>query len=318
MSQNVNIKNNRIVSDSLPMISVNNKTLSIPIKNQHNTYSETYSKSWNGYSKKSCLNKKFSTSPSDSIWQNLSNYSKSPSGQKTKYNNSASPKNKSFFQNNNYEQDNHGYDFKLYDAINNCKSAGVIPYTIHNGTLYFLFQRANHPIRKKDHGWNDFGGKKHDPSETTMETAAREFSEETSCLFYLKEQNDEKSDILYDQLKDNNKLYYDENTINFLKKSILLSQKFYANKITEFVSPICISSKEIYISYFVRVIYIPEYDLPRAEDIHIPYEHRYIRTCKWFSIDELILLYEKDFHKRLQITKIQQRIYNYYEKGLFT
>nr|QZX42978.1 hydrolase [Mimivirus sp.] len=99
---------------------------------------------------------------------------------------------------------------------------------------------------------------------------------------------------------------------------ILVSQKFYTDKITEYVLPIYVSSKETYISYFVKVKYIIENDLPKAEDIHINYEDRYLRDCQWFTLDEILNLCEKDFHKRLQITRIQQRITKYYEKGLFS
>ena len=78
-------------------------------------------------------------------------------------------------------------NFKKFDPIEKCKSAGIIPYAIHNNQVYFLFQKSDNPLRKKDDGWNDYGGKQGDPSETTAMTAAREFSEETSCLFYLVE-----------------------------------------------------------------------------------------------------------------------------------
>jgi hypothetical protein len=207
--------------------------------------------------------------------------------------------------------------YKLYDAINNCRSAGVIPYTIHHGTLYFLFQHIRMPIKKKDTGWNDFGGKRISTNESTAETAAREFSEETSCLFYLKEMNNDTSKNQYELLKDREDLFYDNNVVETLKMLIPLSQKFFFDRITEFALPLYISSKETYISYFVRVEYIPEKDIPRAEDIHISYDVRYIRDCKWFSIYELMDMDEKSFHKRLQITRIKQRIYNYYSKDLF-
>ncbi|AGC02099.1 NUDIX hydrolase [Acanthamoeba polyphaga moumouvirus] len=210
------------------------------------------------------------------------------------------------------------YANKPYDAINNCKSAGIIPYTFHNGQLYFLFQKAKNPPRKKDSGWNDFGGKQINPNETTAQIASREFSEETSCLFYLADKKDLKSKEMYDLFKDNQKLNYDMDTIQLLKDIILLSQKYYCDKITEYVFPIYVSSKETYISYFVKVKYIPEQDIPKAEDIHINYEDRYLRDCKWFSLNDIMNLNEKDFHKRLQITRIQQRIMKYYEKGLFT
>lgn len=208
-------------------------------------------------------------------------------------------------------------NFIPYDAINKCKSAGVIPYCIENDKVYFLFQRIISPLRKKDSGWNDFGGKKISLEETTAETAAREFSEETSCLFYLKE-NPSKPAEYYEILKDNKDLEYNDDAVNLLKELIKESKEFYKEKITEYVLPIYISSKETYISYFIKVPYIPVSDLPHAEDIHIYYDERYVRECKWFTIEELMELNEKDFHKRLQITRIQQRINSYYAKGLFT
>ncbi len=300
---------NYFISSPIMFVNDNNnkqKTLSIPIRNPDNYHdSSTHvSKSWGscGFLDKSKREiKKFSISPSDDI-SSINKYRK-------KYNG---------YQPINASQPNLSIDFKPYDAISNCKSAGVIPYTIHNDTVYFLLQQSINPQRKKDYGWNDFGGKKLSPGETTAETASREFSEETSCLFFLKENKSEENDKFYDMLKNNIELSYDNDTIEILKKLILLSQNFYADKITEFVLPIYISSKETYISYFIRVPYIPQEDLPRAEDIHIPYESRYLRNCQWFSFDELMELNEKDFHKRLQITRIQQRINNYYEKGLFS
>ncbi|AYV85445.1 MAG: hydrolase [Satyrvirus sp.] len=155
------------------------------------------------------------------------------------------------------------------------------------------------------------------PSETTAEIAAREFSEETSCLFYLKEQINDENKTFYELLKDNKNLFYEDTTIDILKTLIPLSQKYYTNKITEFVLPLYVSSKETYISYLLKVNYLNENDLPHAEDIHINYEERYLRECRWFSYDELMELDDKDFHKRLQITRIKQRIKNYYEKNLF-
>lgn len=292
---------------SSPIIFVENdkqKTLSISIKiqNNHNEYSNHISKSWDG------------NDHTDITKKDRKNYSTSPisnNREMIKYN-----KNRS--ESDNFCNDLYDTTFKSYDAITNCKSAGIIPYTIRNGVVHFMLQRAQNPLRKKESGWNDFGGKKIFSSETTAETAAREFSEETSCLFYLKEQNNNDSDKLYEIFKDNNNLFYDDETVKKLIQLIPISQKYYSDKITEFVLPIYINSKETYISYFVHVNYISAEDLPKAEDIHIPYEDRYIRTCQWFSFDELMILDEKDFHKRLQITKIQQRIHNYYDKGLFS
>jgi hypothetical protein len=205
--------------------------------------------------------------------------------------------------------------YKPYDAVLRAKGAGIIPYTVIDGKIYFLFQKADNPNKKKDFGWNDFGGKKNLTEENTSITAAREFSEETSCLFYLKEQTDEQSKILYEELKDNQTLTYSTDVVNKLKQIITLSAKFFSNKINTYINPLYISSKETYISYIIKVKYVPIIDIPRAEDIHIPYEERYIRKCKWFSMEEFMLLTEYDFHKRLQITKIKNRIQNFYERG---
>lgn len=214
---------------------------------------------------------------------------------------------------NNAPSDN----FVPYNAIANCKSAGIIPYTIHNDQLYFLLQKEVSPISKKNSGWNDFGGKKLYLNENTADTAAREFSEETNCLFYLNEHKSVKNDAYYNLFKDNNELKYDDHTIAKIKKIIPKSQEYFSANITKYIAPIYISTKETYISYFVKVSYIPEEDLPRAEDIHIPYEQRYIRNCKWLSTNEILALDEKDFHKRLQITRIQERIKKNIDKGVF-
>ena len=309
---------------SSPVLFVDNnqqKTLSIPIRNPNNhNIGEHISKSWSGYGylDKHKKDRRNNSSSGDENSYTRKNYSISPRIESPNDDNLYTRKNK--WNRNDTDifcKPSNNIDFKPYDAITNCKSAGIIPYTIHNGVLYFLLQQGQCPLRKKDSGWNDFGGKRIGTTETTAETAAREFSEETSCLFYLKEHITSTSNNYYNMLRENNDLEYDDTAVKILKRLIPMSQKYYADKITEFVLPIYISSKETYISYFVKVDYIPESDLPRAEDIHIPYEIRYIRTCKWFTVDELISLNEKDFHKRLQITRIQQRIRNYYDKGLF-
>lgn len=205
--------------------------------------------------------------------------------------------------------------FKPYNAIQKAKGSGILPYAIVDDKIYFLLQKTDNPCKKKDSGWNDFGGKIN-KSEHTVMAATREFSEETSCLFYLKEQTDEQSSLLYEKLKDNPSLSYDDESIEKLKQTINLSGQFFFDRINAYVNPIYVSSKEIYISYIIKVQYIPIADIPRAEDIHIPYRDRYVRECKWFSLDELMLLEEDDFHKRLQITKIKNRVKNYCDKGL--
>lgn len=211
----------------------------------------------------------------------------------------------------------------LYNPIERCKSSGVIPYTIHQGQLMFLFQRLDDPIRKKDSGWNDFGGKRivyyDEPKgvytiEESVQTAAREFSEETSCLFYA---NDHELFSEYRMLVDRPNLDYGEKEVKVLTEMIAKSAEYHAKKINQVVIPLYVSSKETYISYFLRVNYLPASDLPRAEDIHIDYPDRYYRTCQWFTMEELMQLPETSFHKRLQITRVQQRIASYYEMDHF-
>ena len=208
-----------------------------------------------------------------------------------------------------------------YNAMANSKGSGVIPYTItSDGVLLFLLQEADNPLRKKDAGWNDFGGKKdEEDNEDTISTACREFSEETSCLFYLKE-NEGTTTINpkhYGMLIDTKQLSYSDESVEVLRKLIPQSQKFYEEKIKEVILPMYISSKEIYISYFIKVPFIPATDIPRAEDLHIHYEDRYTRKCRWFTYDEIMDTPEYSFHKRLQITKVKQRIQNYYERNMF-
>ena len=57
--------------------------------------------------------------------------------------------------------------------------AGFLPTTIYNGQLYFLFGKEN--IYADTPGYADFGGGR-DNNESFMETAIREFTEETGIL----------------------------------------------------------------------------------------------------------------------------------------
>lgn len=214
-----------------------------------------------------------------------------------------------------FEDEDYKYNYAQYEAITKAKGAGIIPYAIIDGVVYILLQRAINPYKRKNSGWNDFGGKKN-KSECTITTASREFSEETSCLFYLNEQTDPYSLNLYKKLSDRENLDYDTDAINELKKIIPISTKYFFDRINKYINPINLSSKETYVSYIIKVMYVPVEDIPRAEDIHIPYETRYIRQCKWFTMNELICLNENDFHKRLQITKIKNQLQIYYDRGL--
>ncbi len=209
-------------------------------------------------------------------------------------------------------------NFKIYEPCIKCKSAGIIPYTLLDGNIYFLLQKANHPNKYKDNGWDDFGGKQLFAEESPIHTAAREFSEETSCLFFLKELygNNQEYRDKYMLLKNNGTLHNSHEINSVIIDLIPKSTEFYVKKISS--SPLYISSKEIYISYLVKVPYVPDTDLPIAEDMHINYDIRYLRKCRWFSISDITTIDQKYLHKRLQIMKPQYRIKAYYDKNKFT
>jgi len=206
------------------------------------------------------------------------------------------------------------FNIIVYDGITHCRSAGVIPYTFKDGQFYFLLQRYTEPLKRKDCGWNDFGGKRLNDQETSMEIAAREFSEETSCLFYLYETGQTG---IYELLKDRPDLKYPDEAVQVLLKILPESQKYFMHKIKQYVMPIYINMRDIYISYFIRVPYLPETDIPRCEDLHIDYQERFLRTCKWFNYEELMGLNDQEFHKRLQVSQIKKRVSNFYQRGIF-
>lgn len=203
---------------------------------------------------------------------------------------------------------------KKYDPINKCKSAGIIPYTYHNNKLMFLLQKTEHPNSNKNNGWNDFGGRQNH-NEHTFATAAREFSEETSCLFYVKEFV--KNKYLFNSLKNKKSLFYDSETVSMLRKILHNSQIYFTNKLLEYNYPLFVSSQETYISFFLKVIYIPKQHIPNAEDIHIDYNYRYKRSCEWFTLDQLLKLDNSSLHKRLQITNLKTKVQFLYENEFF-
>lgn len=205
---------------------------------------------------------------------------------------------------------------KRYDPVANAVSSGVIPYCIHDKEVYLLLQNRTYPSIKKDLGWNDFGGKR-EFNETTAETSAREFNEEINCLFYLKEKMIEnpRYEKIYHELKGIDKTYSPERA-EMIQNLLPEARNYYSEIINKYHLNTYVSCKEKYISYLVRVEYIPEFDLPLSEDMHIEYEDRYFRDCRWFKMKELSNLKEDDFHKRLQITKAKPRIEEMYYNGL--
>ena len=67
----------------------------------------------------------------------------------------------------------------LYET-NYVRRAGIIPFIIHNGITYILlgFSKERKPV------WADLGGRA-EPNETTLQTALREFGEESRYVLSL-------------------------------------------------------------------------------------------------------------------------------------
>jgi len=109
--------------------------------------------------------------------------------------------------------------------------AGILPTTIYNGKLYFLFGKENKYADSP--GWSDFGGGT-DNNESFMETALREGSEELTGFLGDKNeikqllskgtfiiQNDEKYRMFLFALKYDPQLpFYYNNNYRFLDKKM--------------------------------------------------------------------------------------------------
>jgi hypothetical protein len=213
-------------------------------------------------------------------------------------------------------------------VTNNIKAAGVIPFTIINNELYFLFQRTVRPQTSKNIGWNDFGGKKEQSYEDSLDIAARELSEETSCLFYLSDiiTNKIEPNInlnytkkqyseLFENLKDNANNYYSQNTIDDLKNIIPLATQHYITKLSN--DMINFKIKDIYMTYLMYVNYIPAEYLPKSEDVHVNYSERYIRECKWIKYSDLLNIVDDDFHRRIKVMHLKNKIKTLHDKKFF-
>jgi hypothetical protein len=75
-------------------------------------------------------------------------------------------------------------------------------------------------------------------------------------------------------------------------------------------------SKNGYICYFVPIEYIDPSLLFPSEDIHIAYDSRYIRECKWFTYEELRNL-GNNKHKRLVYTNMNMILDDLISKDKF-
>ena len=178
------------------------------------------------------------------------------------------------------------------------RAAGIIPYALVDGEMKFLFQRYVNPRKKNDIGWTDFGGKINNVDRSAHETASREFSEETCCVFYLNELDDiDTKDNIIKKIEDvpfENRESYQK----IMKEIIPESISHFSLKLKNANAPYIYNGKK-YVCYLMKVNYIPETDIPQFEDMHIDYDDRYYRECKWFSLAELKKLDKWSFHRRL-------------------
>lgn len=217
-----------------------------------------------------------------------------------------------------------------YYTVDKCKAAGIVPFSYDkNGELIFLLQKnidikscpfdpnkitlknTNNRKRNCFSGWNDFGGK-NEQNEDIIKTAIREFNEETSLMFYFAEINDTDSiEKIYN-------LNYEE-TIKTITNNLTNANDYYINKLKESRWPPNASSKDMYVTYFMKVPFLDADILPKWEDLLVnsPKEEKFKRLCKWFTVQEIFDLPTTEFHSRLQIVKFQKRLGVEFIKGTF-
>lgn len=92
-----------------------------------------------------------------------------------------------------------------YSENNNIKAAGILPYAIWSGDIYFLLGEERYQKNFVDSlKWSDFGGGRKAHEINILETASREFYEETmGCIFKSEQQildllQNEKYDFFVD------------------------------------------------------------------------------------------------------------------------
>ena len=164
------------------------------------------------------------------------------------------------------------------DKRKSCYSAGILPYTIRNGKIYYLLGRD-----WRDEGWSDFGGKVEDKdSNNIINTAIREFYEETmGCVLSENE--------LIKKMESNN--------IKYIKSTTLNGSPYYMYFIYV--------NDENYNKYFSKI-----YNFFMYLKIN---DQRYIEKCdiNWISADN-IFKFNKDFKMR----NIFKRTLNRYQNNI--
>lgn len=196
-----------------------------------------------------------------------------------------------------------------------------MPFSIINGRPYFLIQLADFVYDKngfrrkpKCNGYAEFGGKRDKGDRDILETAAREFMEETAAMPYLWEIGsseyfgnlfeDEYQDLhflpevtdrhlLTSQIKDGTEYYY---------QRLLNSPTMYIN------------NQDSYVVFFLEIPYLPSSHLPLHEDMHIEYEDRYQRICKWVDLKTLNNLPVASLHIRLRTKTWEKKLKHVIQK----
>jgi hypothetical protein len=182
------------------------------------------------------------------------------------------------------------------------KSAGVVPYSYIGNKLYFLFQ-ITHPPKSDTKSRNkigvlcDFGGKRDPTDRDIVMTASREFSEETSCLFFRKKYEHDDLKALITASTDH---------FSALFKNMCKEHPYF-----ELYNDIS------YVVYLYKVDYIPADMFPDKEDEYMNYDVHYKRECVWISYDDLIKLPYYKIHRRLNAVKLIPKLKCMYENDLF-
>ena len=147
--------------------------------------------------------------------------------------------------------------------------AGVLPATIHNDKLMFLFGKERDT--DENPGWSDFGGGS-DDSETFIETAAREGSEElTGFLGTASDINKYMSNGTYNikytsTLKSGKQSFYKEHIFPLSYSSELV--RYYNNNqrfIQKHLAPSIINEVKIFEKPEIRWVYASELRAMRPE-----------------------------------------------------
>ena len=185
--------------------------------------------------------------------------------------------------NNNNNWNDH--QIEINNKIYPCKAAGIMPYTIINNEIYFLFQLPNN----KKPLYTDFGGKRELFDSSIIQTAAREFSEETNGCFF----HDYKSNNNY--------------RTNDIKKSTIIVESLLLNNNSIFLY----NFTGKYILYF---IYIYPINLTLLGEYELLSKNKVKRNCEWINgsklIEESFINYKLQHRMRKGFKKTIYKLYN--------